>query len=117
MRFRQRLLGNVEQVFEDLDFSDPAGGPVSPECDYEAEHGLTPTAQAALLMQRYLHDHQPPRQPWRRVVRAVDRAADRDPDEPLLEPGGTGRPLEGALEADRFGPSSATRVSTIGARR
>ncbi|MEA4908556.1 MAG: beta-ketoacyl synthase N-terminal-like domain-containing protein [Anaerolineaceae bacterium] len=30
--------------------------------DYEAVHGLTPTGQAALLMQRYLHDCDVPRQ-------------------------------------------------------
>jgi acetyl-CoA C-acetyltransferase len=29
--------------------------------DYEAVQGLTPTSQAALLMQRYLHEYKPPR--------------------------------------------------------
>ena len=32
------------------------------DADYEAEHGLTMTAQAALLMQRYLYEYQPPRE-------------------------------------------------------
>ena len=32
------------------------------DADYEAEHGLTLTAQAALLMQRYMHEYQPPRE-------------------------------------------------------
>ena len=31
------------------------------DSDYEAVHGLTPTSQAGLLMQRYLHDYQAPR--------------------------------------------------------
>lgn len=30
------------------------------DADYEAVHGLTPTAQAALLMQRYFHEFSPP---------------------------------------------------------
>ncbi len=30
------------------------------DSDFEAVHGLTPTAQAALLMQRYIHEHQVP---------------------------------------------------------
>lgn len=30
------------------------------DSDYEAEQGVTPTAQAALLMRRYLHQFQPP---------------------------------------------------------
>ena len=32
------------------------------DADYEAEHGLTPAAQAALLMQRYMHEYGAPRE-------------------------------------------------------
>ncbi|HVN55266.1 MAG TPA: thiolase domain-containing protein [Anaerolineaceae bacterium] len=32
------------------------------DSDYEAVHGMTSTSQAALLMQRYLHDYSPPRE-------------------------------------------------------
>ncbi len=32
------------------------------DADYEAEHGVTPAVQAALLMQRYLHEYQVPRE-------------------------------------------------------
>lgn len=32
------------------------------DSDYEAVQGLTPTAQAALLMRRYMHDHEVPRE-------------------------------------------------------
>ena len=36
--------------------------PPAGDSDYEAVQGLTPTAQAALLMRRYLHEYQAPRQ-------------------------------------------------------
>ncbi len=32
------------------------------DADYEAEHGVTPAVQAALLMQRYLHEYEVPRE-------------------------------------------------------
>jgi acetyl-CoA C-acetyltransferase len=32
------------------------------DADYESEQGMTPTAQAALLMQRYLYEYNPPRE-------------------------------------------------------
>jgi len=49
-------------------FTDQLGSPVEEglsiplDSDYEAIHGLTPTAQSALLMRRYLHDFSAPRQ-------------------------------------------------------
>lgn len=52
------LVVGVEKV------TDMIGGEVdtalttSSDSDYEAVHGLTPTAQAALLMRRYLHEYQ-----------------------------------------------------------
>lgn len=48
-------------------FSDQVGGSIeeaaatSGDSDYEAVQGLTPTAQAALLMRRYLHEFDAPR--------------------------------------------------------
>ena len=39
----------------------------STDYDYELAQGLTPTAQAALLMQRYLHEYQAPARGFRRV--------------------------------------------------
>ena len=49
-------------------FSDQVGAPVeealasSTDSDFESIQGMTPTAQAALLMQRYLHEFGAPRQ-------------------------------------------------------
>ena len=49
-------------------FSDQVGAPVeealasSTDSDFESIQGMTPTAQAALLMQRYLHEFHAPRQ-------------------------------------------------------
>jgi acetyl-CoA C-acetyltransferase len=48
-------------------YSDQIGSPVeaalatATDGDYEAVEGLTPTAQAALLMQRYMHEYEVPR--------------------------------------------------------
>jgi acetyl-CoA C-acetyltransferase len=49
-------------------FSDVIGSAVDAalatisDSDYEAVQGLTPTAQAALLMRRYMHEHETPRE-------------------------------------------------------
>jgi acetyl-CoA C-acetyltransferase len=49
-------------------FTDQIGGSVEAalaetlDSDYESVHGITPTGQAALLMQRYLHEYGAPRQ-------------------------------------------------------
>ncbi len=49
-------------------FTDQVGGPFeaalssAADSDFESVHGLTPTGQAALLMQRYLHEFDAPRQ-------------------------------------------------------
>lgn len=49
-------------------FTDQVGSPIeaalasSTDSDFESIHGMTPTAQAALIMQRYLHEFEVPRQ-------------------------------------------------------
>lgn len=49
-------------------FTDQVGSPIeaalssSTDSDFESIHGMTPTAQAALMMQRYLHEFDVPRQ-------------------------------------------------------
>jgi acetyl-CoA C-acetyltransferase len=49
-------------------FTDQVGSPIeaalasSTDSDFESMHGITPTAQAALMMQRYLHEFDVPRQ-------------------------------------------------------
>lgn len=56
------LVVGVEKI------TDQVGGEVEAalasvsDSDYEAEQGLTPTAQAALMMQRYLHEYDVPRE-------------------------------------------------------
>jgi len=49
-------------------FTDQVGSPIeaalssTTDSDFESIHGITPTAQAALMMQRYLHEFEVPRQ-------------------------------------------------------
>ena len=49
-------------------FTDQVGSPIeaalssTTDSDFESIHGMTPTAQAALMMQRYLHEFDVPRQ-------------------------------------------------------
>lgn len=56
------LVVGVEKI------TDKVGGEVNSalatafDSDYEGDQGLTPTAQAALLMQRYLYEFEPPRE-------------------------------------------------------
>lgn len=51
----------VEKVTDQVGASVEGALSTAMDADYEAEHGLTLTAQAALLMQRYLHEYNPPR--------------------------------------------------------
>lgn len=56
------MVVGVEKVTDQIGSSVDAALTTAGDSDYEAVHGLTPTAQAALLMRRYLHEYQPPRQ-------------------------------------------------------
>ncbi len=53
------LVLGVEKMSEQTVFNVEAAAATGLDVDYEAEHGLTLTAQAALLMQRYLHEFSP----------------------------------------------------------
>ena len=55
------LVVGVEKITDQLGPGAEAAQMLSVDSDYEAVHGLTPVAQSALLMQRYLHEYQPPR--------------------------------------------------------
>ena len=50
------LVVGVEKVTDQLGASAEAAQAIHIDSDYEAAHGLTPTAQAALLMRRYMHE-------------------------------------------------------------
>ncbi|MCW5873153.1 MAG: thiolase domain-containing protein [Anaerolineales bacterium] len=50
----------VEKLSEQVPAEVEAALAMSSDTDYEAEQGLTLTAQAALLAQRYMHEHQVP---------------------------------------------------------
>lgn len=52
----------VEKVTDQVGGSVEAALSTVMDADYESEHGLTLTAQAALLMQRYMHEYKPPRE-------------------------------------------------------
>lgn len=52
----------VEKVTDQIGSTFDAALTTAEDSDYEAVQGLTPTAQAALLMRRYLNEFQPPRQ-------------------------------------------------------
>jgi acetyl-CoA C-acetyltransferase len=55
------LVVGVEKVTDQTGPGVEAAIATALDSDYEAAQGLTPTAQAALLMGRYLHTYQPPR--------------------------------------------------------
>lgn len=54
------LVVGVEKVTEKSTFEIDAALATSSDAEYEAVQGITPTAQAALLMQRYLYEFQAP---------------------------------------------------------
>ncbi|HLF88986.1 MAG TPA: beta-ketoacyl synthase N-terminal-like domain-containing protein [Anaerolineales bacterium] len=56
------LVVGVEKITDQVGGSVESAISTTTDADYEAEHGLTTTAQAALLMQRYLHEFKPPRE-------------------------------------------------------
>ncbi len=56
------LVVGVEKITDKVGSVVTAAMSSAGDADYEAEQGLTPTAQAALLMQRYLHEFNPPRE-------------------------------------------------------
>ncbi len=56
------LVVGVEKVTDKVGGQVGAALATAMDSDYESEHGLTPAAQAALLMRRYLHEYNPPRE-------------------------------------------------------
>lgn len=55
------LVVGVEKMTDTIGGEVEAALSTANDSDYEAVHGLTPTAQAALLMRRYLHEFNAPR--------------------------------------------------------
>jgi len=56
------LVLGVEKITDQVGGAVEGALATTTDSDYEAEHGLTPTSQAALLMRRYLHEFNPPRE-------------------------------------------------------
>lgn len=55
------LVVGVEKVTERISSEVDAALATSSDADYESIHGITPTSQAAMLMRRYMHEFQVPR--------------------------------------------------------
>ena len=55
------LVVGIEKITDKLGPGVEAAQMLSTDSDFEAVQGLTPVAQSALLMQRYLHEYHPPR--------------------------------------------------------
>lgn len=56
------LVVGVEKMTDQVGSSVDAAQATSGDSDYEGVHGLTPMAQAAMLMRRYMHEYDAPRQ-------------------------------------------------------
>jgi acetyl-CoA C-acetyltransferase len=56
------LVVGVEKMTDKIGADTEAAVATSVDSDFEAVQGLTPTAQAAMLMQRYLYEFSPPRE-------------------------------------------------------
>ena len=55
------MVVGVEKFMDQVGSVIESGLATASDSDYEAVHGLTPTAQAAMLMQRYIHEFDAPR--------------------------------------------------------
>lgn len=58
--FKAALVVGVEKVSDHPSAEVETAVANASDVDYEAVHGITPTAQAALIMRRYLHENQAP---------------------------------------------------------
>lgn len=56
------LVLGVEKLSDQVPSQVQAAEMTMMDADFEAMHGLTPTAQAAMLMQRYMHEYKVPRE-------------------------------------------------------
>ncbi|MDD5468881.1 MAG: thiolase domain-containing protein [Anaerolineales bacterium] len=74
------LVVGVEKFTEQGEAALSAALATTTDSDYEAVHGLTPTAQAALLMQRYLYEYQPPREAFAGFALIAHANAESNPN-------------------------------------
>jgi acetyl-CoA C-acetyltransferase len=56
------MVVGVEKFTDKITSETEAAVATTLDSDFEAIHGLTPTAQAAMLMRRYIHDYEVPRE-------------------------------------------------------
>jgi acetyl-CoA C-acetyltransferase len=73
------LVVGIEKITDLLGPGAEAAQMLSVDSDYEAVQGLTPTAQAAMLMQRYLYEYQPPREAFGGFARVAHANAVSNP--------------------------------------
>ena len=73
------LVVGVEKITDKLGTGAEAAQMLNVDSDWEAVQGLTPNAQAALLMSRYLHEYNPPRQAFGGFPRVAHANAASNP--------------------------------------
>jgi acetyl-CoA C-acetyltransferase len=74
------LVVGVEKVTDQLGSGVESALATAGDSDYEAPQGLTPTAQAALLMRRYLHEFGAPRQAFAGFAVTAHTNAESNPN-------------------------------------